>query len=104
MSMLAKADTDFAHQGFQTIIPAASQKLTTSASSQQLSFAAATTCLRIQCDQDVYIARGTNPTANTTTSMFLKGQTVEFIGILLGEKLAVIEASTPGTFWVTEAL
>lgn len=104
MSKLAHADTNFDVNGFQTIIPGASHTLTTSGTSQLISgFAVTTTLLRLQCTEDCFIQRGLNPVASSST-MFLKGGTVEFIGILDNDKLAVIQSTTSGTFYCTEAV
>ena len=104
MSILAKADTDFAHNGFQAIVPGNSQQVTTTGTSQVISLQPATTLIRVQCTEDCFLKRGPSPVANTTTSLFLKGQTVEYFGVLEGDSLAVIESSTGGTLYLDEAI
>lgn len=90
---------------FQVILPTAalSQKITTSGTSQQSSAVAANcSVVRLYCTQDVYIAIGANPTAVTTTSLFLPANTVEYFGCAGADKIAAIQASSGGTLYISE--
>lgn len=91
------------YAGFQAIFPGTSQKKTTSGSSQQSSAVGAnTTIVRLYATQDTYVEIGSNPTATTTTSMFLPLGFVEYFGITPGHKIAYIQSTSAGTLFITE--
>jgi hypothetical protein len=92
-------------QSFEAIIPGASQKLSfTNVSAQNgTAFDAKTTLLRLFCDVDCYVKRGTNPTAAAADSHFVASGIIEFIGIKRGEKIAAIRDIASGTLYITEA-
>jgi hypothetical protein len=101
---LSKEVTNNAPEGFPAIYLGASQVVVTSSSSQQASsFQTNTSCIRLFSTQDAFIATGVNPTASNA-SAFLPGGIIEYIGISKGDKLAVIQASSSGTLYITEAL
>lgn len=58
------------------------------------------TVVRLIATTDVHIDTGVNPTA-TTSEMFLVGNTVDYLILQPGHKLAVIKAVTAGTLYVT---
>ena len=87
---------------FQVILPGASQKISTNGGSQQSSATGANcTIVRVFCDQDCFIAIGANPTAANTT-VFLPANTVEYFGCNPADKVAAIQSSAPGNFFMTE--
>ncbi len=92
------------HETFETIIPGVSQKLAISASSvQSAAFGASTTVLRLFATNDCYILLGSDPTALADgTCMFVPGGIVDFVGVLPGAKLAVIQFSQNGYLFITE--
>lgn len=95
--------TNEREKNFQAFYPGTAQKITTSGSSQQLTLQAQTSLVRLFCTKDCHIKRGTNPTAAADgTSMFLPGGIVEYVAVLPGEKIAVIQDSTGGTLFVSE--
>ena len=83
--------------GFPAIRLGVVQRITTSGTSQQSSaMIAGTTIFRINCDQDVYVAVGQNPTA-TSSSFILPSGTFEYFQIGAGEKIAVLQVTASGT-------
>ena len=58
--------------------------------------------MRLFCTQDAYVAFGANPTANTTSSMFLPGGIIEYYGVTPSTKIAVIQSTAAGTLYITE--
>lgn len=102
MTHLVPISDNANHNGFQAIIPGISQQLSISGSSQQsAAFSATPNLVRLFATKDCYIEIGTNPTA-TSSSMFLPGGIVEYFGLFSGYKLAVLQASSSGTLYVTE--
>ena len=58
--------------------------------------------VRVVANQDCHIARGSNPTA-TTSSMLLPRHTVEYFHVTdAADKLAVIRATADGTLFMTD--
>lgn len=89
---------------YQAIFPGATQSIVTSGTSQQLTaWALATTIVRVICSADCFIAVGANPTASSA-SIFLPSGTVEYFGVIGGQKLAVIQSTASGTLYVLEGL
>lgn len=88
--------------GFQAIFMGTSQKVTTSSSSQQLTLSAATTIVRMTAAQDTYVLVGSNPTVTASNGMWLKAGFVEYINISPGQKVAVIQDTASGVFYLTE--
>lgn len=110
-SYLVPTDTDYRVNGFQTLTPGSSQKVDfTGTSAQSTQFYIKTSLVALYATEDCFIKIGTDPVATTDgTSMFIPG------GILLGiglfttyneetvTKMAVIQASSSGTLYITEA-
>lgn len=88
--------------GFQAIFIGPSQKVTTSGTSQQFTLSATTTIVRITGTQDVFVLTGANPTVTSSNGMWLKAGFAEYINISPGQKLAVIQDSAAGVFYLTE--
>jgi hypothetical protein len=82
----------------------ASQVITTSGTSQQsTAFGALTTIIRIANSSTAHChySVGTNPTASLTTSPALPINSIEYIAVSGGDKIAVI-SGTATTFCVTQ--
>jgi hypothetical protein len=75
----------------------------TSTSQQSNAFAAGTTIIRVANSSNAHLHYevAANPTASTTTSECLPANTVEYLEVTGGHKIAVICASTT-TFSVTQ--
>ena len=90
---------------FQSICLGTSQAITTSSTSTQSNpIAQQSSIIRVFCTQDCFISIGQNPTTDATgnTGAFLPGGIIEYFGSNPGDKVAVIQATTPGTFYMTE--
>ncbi len=89
---------------FQTLRPvAASEAVSFNATSAQSAEVPAHCFeIRLVATEDCFVEIGTNPTAATSTSMFISGDKSErYFHVHPGEKIAVIESSTGGTLYVT---
>lgn len=79
-----------------------SQKISFNGTSAQSSaFGSGTTLVRCYSAVACYIARGVNPTASATTIYWPAGL-LDYVGVLPGEKIAVIQESSAGTFHISE--
>lgn len=87
----------------QSTRPGASQNVAIGGSStQSAAFATSTSRVRLSATGACHIALGTNPTA-TATSTYLPANVVEFVEVLGGEKVAVIQdGASTGNLNVTE--
>jgi hypothetical protein len=103
MSKLSRDDNGqlctFGQLGVSQVISA------TSTSQQSNAFAAGTTIVRLAntSTTHVHYEVGANPTASTTTSECLPINTVEYIEVSGGQKVAVI-CGTTSTFCVTQII
>jgi hypothetical protein len=76
-------------------------KVTTSGTSAQSAVMPANTqIVRVVCSAASYISFSADPTADTTTSIYMPAGLVEYFAIEPGEKLAVIQDSAAGTVYV----
>jgi hypothetical protein len=88
---------------FQAIYPGTSStRSVTSSSAQTAAVGAATTIVRVICTVDCFLVFGSNPTANTSSSLFLPAGTAEYFGITPGYKIAAIRSTADGTLYITE--
>lgn len=112
MTHLVPTTSDFRANGFQTITPGISQKITTSGSSQQsAAFTHGVSLIYLFATQDCFIKIGTSPVAVADgTCMFIPGGIPFGIGLYTTNeqnavyKLAVIQSSTTGSVYFTEGL
>lgn len=105
MSDITKVDTAAARgvDNLPTIKPTASVNLAFAGTSAQSS-ALVGTIVRVIATQNCWLAFGTNPTANTTTSVYLPSGAVEYFAITTGWKIAAIQDSAAGTLNITTAI
>lgn len=84
-------------------VPGTTQNITTSGSSQQSAVVGSTTSIiRVACQQDTYVAFGSNPTASAS-SMIIFGGSTEYIAVQPGTTIvAVLQVSSPGAVSITE--
>lgn len=82
------------------------QSVAIGATSAQITNATAsdTDVVRLVATVDCNVAIGSNPTASATTSAFLPAGVVEYVDIVSGYKVAVIQKTggSAGTLFVTE--
>lgn len=99
----AKVDSKYPVGGFQAIYPGTSQKMSVNNTSAQSSaLPDGTTIVRLVASEDCYIQIGTNPTATTTTSLFLAADLPEYFGVNGNTiKIAAIRDSADGTLYIT---
>lgn len=89
---------------FDAIFPGTSQKVAfSSVSSQSAALGSSTTLVRVMASQNCYLAFGANPTATTSTSLFLPTGVIEKFGVTSATKIAVIRDSADGNLYITEA-
>ena len=98
-NLVPAAGTD----GFPAIFLGVSQKLTTSGSSQVITFSGFPSLVRVFCTKDCYIDIAAAPVANSSKA-FLPGGFIEYFGVQPGQKIAIIQDSVAGTFYETEGL
>lgn len=105
MSSIGAIADGFMKDMFQCVSPGASQAIAVGAASIQASaFTSGVTIIRLFSTVDAWVCFGTNPTAvaEGASSMFLPSGIVEYFEIKAGEKIAVIQNSSPGKLYVTE--
>jgi len=102
---MSTAARDSINEGIiQALAPGTCQAITTSGSSAASSaFAASTRVVRVVATQNVNFMFGASPTATTSMNYLPAGQ-VEYFKVTGGEKVAVIQNSAAGTFYVTEMI
>lgn len=88
--------------GFPAIFIGTAHSLTSSGTSQQVTFTGNPSLIKFYSVEACFLARGKNPTASSTTSFHPAGAT-DYYGLQPGEKLAVIQVSTPGLVYITQA-
>ena len=100
-----KVGSNLREDKFEALYPGTSQKISFTNSSQpSTAFGLKTSLIRVFATQDCFLAFGSAPTALTDgTSMFIPGGLIDFIGVTPGQKLAVIESTTDGVLYITEA-
>ena len=87
----------------QALRSGTTQKISVGASSTASSaFAAKTRAIRIVSTTGGHYAIGLNPTA-TTDDPYLPADVVEFVAVNGSDRIALIQAASSGTAWVTEA-
>lgn len=59
------------------------------------------TILRVISEADCFIAVGSSPTANTTTSLFLPAKTPEYIKLVTGDRISAILSSGSSFLYAT---
>lgn len=81
-----------------------SQKVAyTGTSAQSTAFGANTTLVRLVATSNCHVLVGANPTALADgTCLYVPLNTVVFIGVLPGQKIAAIQDSAGGNLFVTE--
>jgi hypothetical protein len=103
--MASTAPTSYHPSGFfQAIVPGRAQPpLNISASSvQSLEIPDNTSLVRLFPTVDCFIEFGDSPTA-TTSSHFFPGGLIQYVGVDVIKKIAVIKAGTPtGTLYIME--
>lgn len=81
-----------------------SQALTfTGTSAQSTAVAATTRIVRLVSTQACFVSIGASPTAVANTSIYLPANTVQFVSITGGHRVAAIQATTTGSLYITEA-
>jgi hypothetical protein len=73
--------------------PRAQQKVTFTTSSQSAAFNQQVEIIRVIADADVHLKFGSNPTA-TAADMLVKANTVEYFGVVSGQKVAAYDGSS----------
>lgn len=118
--MSTPANSEYKDEGFQAIIPGATEVIAfTNSASQSRAFSQRgandafnvdnCTLIRLFATQDCWIAFGSNPTAAVVSSgakenmYHLPGGFLDFIGVTPGQKLSVIRDTANGTLYITEA-
>lgn len=89
---------------FQAIFPGSDKTVSVNGTSAQSSaFSSGVNLVRVVCTIDCCLKFGASPTA-TASTIFLPANTVEYFGVVAGEKVAAIRTgSDTGTLYVTEA-
>lgn len=92
------------NSGYNAIYIGASQKITTGASSTSSNPVATTTTLvRVYCTQNCLVAIGPSGTTASATSCFVPATTVQYFACNGSDVVSVIQDTTTGTFYLTEA-
>jgi len=104
MTKIIHTPEDDESRNLPAIFPGASQRVAVGAASVQSTVLGPQTGLvRVCASTDCNIAFGINPVA-TATSLYLPAGAIEYFGVNPGEKIAVIQVSTGGFLFITEAL
>lgn len=74
----------------------------TGTSAQSTAFQGATSVIQIVATAACFVAIGASPTAAANTSMYVPANVPVMIGVVGGQKLAVIQATGTGTLYITE--
>lgn len=84
-------------------VPGVTQNIVSSGASQQSAVVGSdTSIIRIACQQDTYIAIGSNPTANTGC-MMISGGSTEFLAVEPGTTIvALLQVGSSGVVSITE--
>jgi len=80
----------------------ATQAVAVGSASAQSAVVAASV-VRLVSTTDCFVAFGSNPTANTTTSLFLPANSPEYFQFNSGDKVAVIQNAAAGNLYITAA-
>lgn len=87
---------------FQAIYPGTDQQVTVTASSaQSAAFGSKTSIARFCASTDCFILFGANPTA-TTAKIYLPSGIPEYLGVIPGQKVAVIRSTADGILSILE--
>lgn len=82
-----------------------SQALTFTGTSAQSAVVGATTrIVRLVATQACFVSIGASPTAVANTSIYLPANTVQYVSITGGHRVAAIQATTTGSLYITEAV
>lgn len=92
---------DSNHNIVQALRPGTNQEVAVQSSSTVLGNSLTSTVARLCASVDCRIAVGASPTA-TASSMRLPAGIVEYIGVTVGDKIAVIREAADGALTVTE--
>lgn len=87
---------------FPAINPGATQTLAVGAASVATAAPIGADVVRLVSTVDCYVANGSNPTA-TAVSMFLPAKLPEYFVLAQSDKLAVLQAASGGTLFITSA-
>lgn len=84
-------------------VPGITQNIISAGASQQSAVVDSnTSIIRIACQQDTFIAVGSNPTA-TASSMMISGGSTEFLAVIPGEtKVALMQVTASGIVSITQ--
>lgn len=97
---MSKQVTNSGVAGFNAIYLGLTQSIVTSNVSQSISFSPPSTMLRIFCTADCYVAIGPSAVA-TTASAYMPAGVVDYVGMLPGDSISVLQVSSSGTCYVT---
>ena len=102
MSQMA-GSTDPKGQCFNALYPGVGHMVAIGASStQSTAFQSTTTAIQVCSTVACFISLGSNPTAVANTSSYLPANVPVIYSCNLGDKIAVIQASSSGSLYVTE--
>jgi hypothetical protein len=104
MSRKAVASRKTGAENWDAIYPGRTQTIAIGASSVQasLAMAAGTTCVQLCATVACFVAVGSNPTAASTTSMYIPANFPVLMAVNPNDKIAAIQSTGPGSLYITE--